>query len=151
MRTIAEVLVVDPSDEDAVATLVSLRTTAPDATVFRLTDGEQALHFIGATDGFAARPTGLPRLILLEVYMPGMDGIAVLKSLRARPGMEELPVVVWTSSSNPLLIEQALQAGASEYHVKPAALDAYRAALDKIARRWVPKAMASDASVSRSA
>lgn len=151
MRTIAEVLVVDPSDEDAVATLVCLHTTAPGATVFRLTDGEQALHFIGATDGFAARPMDPPQLILLELYIPGMDGIAVLKSLRARPGMQELPVVVWTSRSNPLLIEQALQAGASEYQVKPAALDAYRAALDMIVHRWLPKAMASGASVSRSA
>lgn len=143
MRTIVEILIVDDSEKDAALTLESLRVAAPGTSVLRLTDGAQALHFICATDGFAGRPAGLPKFVLLDLQMPGMNGIAVLQSLRGRTDMRELPVVLWTSSSNPVFIEQALQAGASAYHVKPTALDAYRAEIEKIVRRWLPDATAS--------
>jgi two-component system, response regulator len=137
MRTIVEILIVDDSDEDSALTLDALRSAAPGATVLRLKDGQQALHFICRTDGYAGRPGGLPRLILLDLHMPGMDGIAVLQSLRARPDLSELPIVLWTSSDNPLFIEQAMRAGASAYHVKPQTLDAYRAELEAIVQRWL--------------
>ena len=137
MRKVVEILVVDDSDEDAALTLDSLRSAAAGATVLRLTDGEQALHFLCATDGFAGRPGGLPKLVLLDLHMPGRDGIAVLELLRARPEMQQMPVVLWTSSSNPLSIEQALRAGASAYHMKPTSLDAYRAEIKMIVQRWL--------------
>lgn len=137
MRSIVEVLVVDDSDEDAALTLDSLRSAAVGATVLRLTDGAQALHFLCATDGYAGRPGGPPKLVLLDLHMPGMDGIEVLQSLRARPGMQQMPVVLWTSSSNPLSIEQALKAGASAYRVKPQSLDVYRSEIDSIVQRWL--------------
>jgi two-component system response regulator len=137
MRTVVEILIVDDSDEDAALTLDALRSAAPGVTALRLTDGEQALHFICSTDGYAGRPAGLPRLVLLDLHMPGMDGIAVLESLRARPDMQALPVVLWTTSDNPLFVEQAMQAGASAYHVKPTTLDAYRAEIATIVRRWL--------------
>ena len=137
MRTNVEVLVVDDSDNDAALTLASLRNAAPDATMLRLTDGEQALHFLCAADGFVGRPSQLPKLVLLDLHMPGMDGIAVLQALRARPEMQQVSVVLWTSSSDPLSIEQALQSGASAYRIKPSSLDAYRAEIDLIVQRWL--------------
>lgn len=137
MRAIVEVLVVDDSGDDAALTLAALRSAAPGTTVLRLTDGQQALHFLYATDGFAGRAGGLPKLVILDLQMPGMDGIAVVQSLRARPDMQELPVVLWTSSSNPLSIEQALKAGASAYRIKPPSLDAYRAEISMIVERWL--------------
>lgn len=146
MRTIAEVLIVDDCNDDATLTLDSLRLAAPAATTLRLTDGEQAFHYICRSGGYARRPPGLPRLVLLDLHMPGMDGIAVLRALRPQPGMQELPIVLWTSCSNPLLVEQAMQAGATAYRVKPAQLDAYRAEIDTIVQRWLPRAAASDAS-----
>jgi two-component system, response regulator len=148
MRTIAEILVVDDSNDDAALTLNSLRSIIPTATVLRLIDGEQALHYICSTGGYSRRPPGLPRLVLLDLHLPGMDGIAVLQALRARPGFQELPVVLWTSCSNPLLVEQAVQAGASAYHVKPTSLDGYRAEIGTIVQRWLPSPATSDASTS---
>jgi two-component system, response regulator len=137
MRTVVEILIVDDSNEDADLTLDALHSIVPGATVLRLTDGEQALHFICGTDGYARRAGGLPRLVLLDLHMPGMDGIAVLRAVRARPEMQDLPIVLWTSSGNPLFVEQALQAGASAYHVKPQHLDGYRAELEAIVQRWL--------------
>ena len=51
--------------------------------------------------------------------------------------MQELSVVLWTSSSNPLSIERALQAGANGYRIKPPSLDAYRAEISMIVQRWL--------------
>jgi two-component system response regulator len=149
MRRIVEILVVDDSEEDALLTLDALRNAAPDVAVLRLTDGAQALHFICATDGYAGRPAGLPKLVLLDLHMPGMDGIAVLQALRARPETRDLPVILWSSSSNQLLIEQGLAAGASAYHVKPTALDAYRAEIDTIVQRWLHGASTADMAPSK--
>ena len=137
MRANVEVLVVDDSDNEAALTLDSLRKAAPDVTVLRLTDGQQAVHFLCATDGFVGRAGGLPKLVILDLHMPGMDGIEVVQALRARPEMQELAVVMWTSSNNPLSIERALQAGASAYRIKPPSLDAYRAEIHMIVQRWL--------------
>jgi two-component system, response regulator len=137
MRANVEVLVVDDSDNEAALTLDSLRKAAPDVTVLRLTDGQQAVHFLCATDGFIGRAGGLPKLVILDLHMPGMDGIEVVQALRARPEMQELAVVMWTSSNNPLSIERALQAGASAYRIKPPSLDAYRAEIHMIVQRWL--------------
>ena len=137
MRANVEVLVVDDSDNEAALTLDSLRIAAPGATARRLTDGEQALHFLCATDGFAGRPGERPKLVLLDLHMPGIDGIGVVQALRARPEMQAMSVVLWTSSSSPLSIERALQAGASAYRIKPSSLDAYRAEINLIVQRWL--------------
>lgn len=137
MRRVADILVVDDSEEDAALTLHALHSAAPGMHVLRLTDGVQALHFLCATDGYAHRPAELPKLVLLDLHMPGMDGIAVLQILRARPDTQQLPVVLWTSNSNTLFIEQGLQAGASAYHVKPSQLETYRAEIDTIVQRWL--------------
>ena len=149
MRRIVEILVVDDSEEDSALTLDALRTAVPDAAVLRLVDGEQALHFICATHGYAGRPAGLPKLVLLDLHMPGMDGFAVLHELRARPETRDLPVVMWSSSSNQLLIEQGLEAGASAFHVKPTALDEYRAEIDRIVQRWLHDGSAADVTLSK--
>ena len=146
MRTVAEVLVVDDSNDDAALTLDSLRIAAPEAIVLRLTDGEQAFHYICRSDGFARRPPGLPRLVFLDLHLPGMDGIAVLQAIRSQPGTQELPIVLWSSSANPVFVEQAMEAGATVYRVKPAALDDYRAEIAAIVERWLPRAAVSDAS-----
>ena len=137
MRRIVEILVVDDSEEDALLTLDALRNSAPDVAVLRLTDGEQALQFICATHGYTGRPAGLPKLVLLDLHMPGMDGFEVLKTLRSQPETRDLPVILWSSSSNQLLVEQGMEAGASAFHVKPSALDAYRAEIDSIVQRWL--------------
>jgi two-component system response regulator len=149
MRTTVEILIVDDSDEDAALTLEVLHDAAPGAAILRLTDGEQALHFIRGSNGYAGRPAGLPRLVLLDLHMPGMDGIEVLQALRALPEMRDLPIVLWSSSGNPLFIDQALQAGASAYHVKPPGLDAYRAEMEAIVQHWLhASATEADASTS---
>jgi two-component system, response regulator len=136
MRTLTEILVADDSDQDAELTLVSLRKVLPNATALRVRDGEQVLQFLFATGGYAGRPPGLPRLLLLDLWMPGKDGLSVLEALRAHPSTRELPVVLLSSCSNPLLIERSLALGANEYQVKPTDFDSYCAVVESIVSRW---------------
>jgi two-component system, response regulator len=143
MRRVVDILIVDASDRDTALTLEALRRAASGVSAFRLTDGEQALQFICATGGYADRPGGPPKLVLLELFIPSVSGLAVLESLRACPATLLLPVVLWTASSNVLFVEQGRQAGASAYHVKPSDPQRYRAEIDTIVKRWLPGAAAS--------
>jgi two-component system, response regulator len=132
-----DILVADDSDEDATITLLALRRAAPDVTLFRVTDGEQALQFLFSTGGYAARPPDLPRLVLFDLWMPNVDGLQVLQALRENPATQNLPAVLFSSCSNPVVVEHALSLGASEYRVKPVNTDEYRAEVERIVARWI--------------
>jgi CheY-like chemotaxis protein len=103
MRANVEVLVVDDSDnEAALDARLCLRHAAPDVTVLRLTDGEQQCISFALLMASWAVPVGCRKTRVIGLHMPGMDGIEVVQALRARPEMQELSVVLWTSSSKPL-------------------------------------------------
>jgi two-component system, response regulator len=137
MQAVTDILVADDSDRDARLTLYALRRSAPEMSALRVRDGDQALQFIFSEGGYAGRPAGLPRLILLDHYMPVVQGLSVLRSLRAQPSTESLPVVLWTASSNPLLISEAFELGASDYRIKPATVENYCAEIDRLVQTWL--------------
>lgn len=66
----------------------------------------------------------LPHLILLDLNMPGRNGLEVLAQLDAWPGLGHIPIVMLTTSDNPVDVERCYQAGASSYLVKPASYQA---------------------------
>jgi two-component system, response regulator len=137
MRAKTDILVADDCDEDAAMTLQALRRGAPDATLFRVTDGAQALQFLFSTGGYAARPPDLPRLVVLDLWMPNVDGLQVLQALRENPATQNLPAVLFSSCSNPVVIEHARSLGASDYRIKPVSFDDYLAEVDHIIARWI--------------
>jgi len=138
MLSDVDVLVADDSDDDAATTIRALRQVAPDASIVRVKDGVDALHYLFATGGYEGREPGSPRLILLDVYMPVMDGLAVLKIVRGHSLTEDIPVVLLSSSSNPLLIERAKKLGAADYRVKAFKFERFCADVEHIARRYIP-------------
>ena len=113
MRTVVDILLAEDSDDDAVLALRALRRAAPELRVLRVKDGDQALQFLFETDGFVGRAGGLPRLVLLDLQMPRTDGLQTLEAIREHPATRELPVVLMSSTSNPLMVERAHQLGAS--------------------------------------
>ena len=137
MRQSVDILVADDCDDDAALTLAALRRAAPDARVLRVKDGRDALQFVYSTDGYKGRPSGFPQLILLDVHMPILDGLAVLKSLRRDPLTAAIPIVLLSSFGNPMIIERAMALGANDYRVKPVDPMAYRAQIQDITDRWL--------------
>jgi CheY-like chemotaxis protein len=83
------------------------------------------------------RARSLPALVLLDVEMPGKSGHEVLKSLRSRPRFATTPIVVWTSSPDPSLVERSLEAGANSHVAKPVNFDELRERLETVLDYWL--------------
>ena len=108
MRALVEILIVDDSDEDVCSYPDCLRTAAPGMTVLRLRDGEQALHFIWRHRRIRQPPCGAAKARAARFADAGHGRNRRAAVSRARPDMREMPVVIWTSTSNPVFIEKAL-------------------------------------------
>jgi two-component system response regulator len=137
VRRAIDILVADDSDHDVEITLYALRRVVAEAAIMRVKDGEQTLQFLFGAGGYAGRAAGMPQLLLLDMQMPALDGLEVLEILRSRPTTRELPIVLFTSSSNPALIERATALGASDYRIKPDDFQQYCAEVEDIARTWL--------------
>ena len=77
--------------------------------------GEDALNYLRSA---AARPGGGPDVVLLDIMMPGMDGLEVLRNLREDPATASIPVVMFSAIGDPLVEQHALKKGANDYLVK---------------------------------
>ena len=133
MRTLRVLLVED--DEDHVflvrRALADLADTA--VTVEVAADGEQAVERLARTR-FA--PGGSPQLVLLDLKMPRMDGLEVLRRIRADEAAAGLPVVVLTSSERQEDREEALRLGATWFVCKPTDGARFRAEVQQLGDRW---------------
>jgi CheY-like chemotaxis protein len=86
-----------------------------------------------------ARPQALPRLILLDLNMPRMDGRETLHRLRADPAMNEIPVVVLSTSASEEEVSRSRRLGCDDYYVKPCDFGAMLDLVGEIAARWLPQ------------
>jgi len=94
-----EVLLVEDNIHDAEMTIRALKKVNLANNLVHVKDGEEALDFIYARGRFSARqPADLPKVILLDIKMPKVDGIEVLKQLKANETSRPIPVVIMTSS-----------------------------------------------------
>jgi CheY-like chemotaxis protein len=125
------IFIVDDSPTDIELTTIALEATGREIVVRFATDGKSALAML--RNGLR-----VPALILLDLKMPGMDGIEVLREIRADDRLRDLPVVVVTSSALELDRADAFAAGASGYIQKPLALDQFGKDLESVVRRWLP-------------
>ena len=125
------IFIIDDSPTDIELTTIALEATGREIVVRFATDGKSALAIL--RNGLR-----VPTLILLDLKMPGMDGIEVLREIRADDRLRDLPVVVVTSSALESDREDAFAAGASGYIQKPLALDQFGKDLESVVRRWLP-------------
>ncbi|MGO9951004.1 MAG: response regulator [Dissulfurispiraceae bacterium] len=126
------ILIVDDSPTDIELTTIALEATGRAMSVCSATEGQSALAIL--RDGLE-----LPALILLDLKMSGMDGIVVLRQIRADNRLREIPVVVVTSSALESDRSETIAAGANDYLAKPLSLHQFSKALDSILHRWLPK------------
>ena len=125
------VFIIDDSPTDIELTTIALESTGREVSVRSATDGKSALALL-------RNRLGVPTLILLDLKMPGMSGIEVLREIRNDDHLRELPVVVVTSSALESDKTEAIAAGANDYVQKPLALDQFSKALASILHRWLP-------------
>src|SRR5579862_1424523 len=116
---VVEILLVEDSTTDAEMTIRALKRHNLSNRLVWVKDGAEALEFIYSIGAYAGRQSGNPRLILLDLKMPKVDGIEVLQQLKGDDATRLIPVVVLTSSAEESDIVRSYSLGVNSYLVKP--------------------------------
>jgi CheY-like chemotaxis protein len=123
MNKTPKILLVEDNDSDEVLALRALAHGKIADQTFVVRDGQAALDYIFCEGEFSNRPPCKPYLILLDLKLPKVDGLDVLKRLRAVDETKSIPVVILTSSNQEKDIAASISNGASRYMLKPVKLD----------------------------
>lgn len=133
-----QILMVDDNEDDIDLALRALRETGVTEEVFVCRDGEEALDYLFSRGRFAGKPqTELPRLVLLDLKLPKINGLEVLKEIRTSPTLATLPVVMLTSSSRRSDLESAYKSGANSYLIKSTDFGRFKRDIEQMGRYWL--------------
>lgn len=133
-----EILLVEDSDNDAELAIRALKKNNITNNVVRLKDGEEALQFLFAEGEYSNRDAeNIPKVLLLDLKMPKVDGMEVLKRIRESETTKELPVVILTSSKEEQDLVESYKLGVNSYIVKPVDFDRFTKAVRDIGMYWV--------------
>lgn len=133
-----EILIVEDSANDAELALMGLKEENLANNVVWLKNGAEALDFIFGEGEYAGRDTGnQPKLILLDLKMPKVGGIEVLKRIRGNDLTRSIPVVVMTSSKEEKDVIESYKLGVNSYIVKPVDFDKFTKSVKEIGFYWL--------------
>jgi len=132
-----DILLVEDNPTDAELTMRALRKGNLANQITWVKDGAEALEFIFRSGAYAGRPDQNPRLILLDLKLPKVDGIEVLKQLKADDRTRAIPVVMVTSSQEGRDITESYKLGVNSYVVKPVEFDAFSETVAKAGFYWM--------------
>lgn len=134
-----EILLVEDNLVDAELITRELMKHHMTNSLFHVKNGREALDFIFATGKYeGVRDVALPpRLVLLDIQMPKMNGIDVLKEIKADPRTRSMPVVMLTSSKESPDIQKCYDMGANSYIVKPVNFDTFADAIKNLGFYWL--------------
>ena len=130
-------LLVDDNPDDAEFTLRALRRADPSLQVTTAEDGVQALDFMFCTGAYEGRDPVTPRVVLLDLKLPRIDGLEVLRRIKGDARTRNVPVVMLTSSKERRDIHEAYVRGANSYIVKPVEYVELVAKLQDLIRYWL--------------
>ncbi|HLX28088.1 MAG TPA: response regulator [Casimicrobiaceae bacterium] len=133
-----DILLAEDSDADAEMTLRALRKSNIGNAVHRVRDGQEALDFLNQTGPYeGCTPARLLKLVLLDLKMPKIDGVEVLRKLRATEASRTLPVVIMTSSNEERDVTQSYLLGANSYVVKPIDFSQFAKTVVEVGLYWI--------------
>ena len=118
-----ELLLVEDNEKDVELTVRALRRENLCNHIQVARDGEEALDFLFCRGSFAGRQNGHPRLILLDLKLPKVDGLEVLRVIKSDPHTASIPVVMLTSSTQEQDLVRSYQLGVNSYLRKPVDFD----------------------------
>jgi CheY-like chemotaxis protein len=118
-----DILLVEDSDADAELTLRVLRKARLANRVVWVKDGQEALDFLYGEGEYSERPSARPRLVLLDLKLPRLNGIDVLRRLKGDERQRSIPVVMLTSSNEERDIVESYSLGVNSYLIKPVEFD----------------------------
>lgn len=132
-----DILLVEDNPTDAELTLHALKKHNLTNNVEWVKDGAAALDFLFMRGDFADRETSAPRVVMLDLRLPKVDGLEVLKQMRANEKTRLIPVVVMTSSKEERDVLSSYQLGANSYVSKPVAFEEFAKTVAEMGLYWM--------------
>lgn len=133
-----DILIVEDNPHDAELTVRTLKKQHLANKIFIVEDGEEALNFIFCREKYSNRDKSRPtKVIFLDLKLPKVNGLEVLKEIKSNPDTKKLIVVIITSSKEDPDIKAAYELGANSYIVKPIDFDAFRQAMMNSGMYWL--------------
>lgn len=136
MTELRSILLAEDSPKDVELTLAGLSELrlANDVVVVR--DGAEALDYLHFRGQYASRPNGNPAVMLLDLNMPKVDGLEVLREVKLQEGLRSIPVVMLTSSAQECDLVRSYQLGVNAYVVKPVNSREFINAIKQVGAFW---------------
>ena len=135
---VLEILMVEDNPDDAELALLALRDHKLTNRIDVVRDGAEALEYLFATGKYADRDIEqMPRLILLDIKLPKVDGLQVLERIKTDPRTRTIPVVILTSSREEPDIARGYELGANSYIVKPVDFEQFASAVRQVGYYWM--------------
>lgn len=119
MKTLARILLVEDNPNDEEMTLEAFAECRLANEVVVVRDGQEALDYLYHQGDYAERQSGSPAVILLDLKLPKINGMEVLRRIKSDPELRTIPVVIMTSSREERDVEEGYQLGVNAYVVKP--------------------------------
>lgn len=133
-----DIILVEDNPDDAELCIRALNKSKIANSLIHLKDGQEALDYLFCKGIYEHRNiSGIPKVILLDIKMPKVDGIEVLKRIKADPCTKMIPVVLLTSSKEDKDILESYQLGVNSYIVKPVNFDGFVAAVSELGLYWL--------------
>jgi CheY-like chemotaxis protein len=131
------VLLVEDNPTDMELTLLALETGKCANHIDVVRDGAEALDYVFRQGAYADRPADEPRVVLLDIKLPLVNGIDVLARLKENEATRHLPVVMLTSSAEDRDLAECYKLGANSYIIKPVDVDNFFEAMKQVGMYWL--------------
>jgi CheY-like chemotaxis protein len=136
MNSLKRILLVEDSPRDAELALDALAAHHLANEVVHVRDGADALDYLYRRGQFVGRPNGEPAVVLLDLKMPKVDGLEVLRQIKGDPALQMIPVVVMTSSREEQDLLNSYRLGVNAYVVKPVQFHEFVDAVKQLGGFW---------------
>jgi CheY-like chemotaxis protein len=138
MNSVVDILLAEDNQDDIDLALHALRQEKLANSVFVVRDGEEALDFLFCRGAYSQRSfTHPPKLVLLDLKMPKIDGLQVLKQVKSDPRTRTIPVVIMTSSKEERDLIEGYHAGVNSFIQKPVDFEQFRATVKTLGMYWL--------------
>ena len=135
---VVEVLLVEDNPRDAELTIRALKRHNLANQLFHVSDGAEALDFLFGRGNFAGRKSNAaPKVVLLDLKLPKVSGLEVLRMMKEDAHLRTIPVVVVTSSAEDPDMQAAYHLGVNSYVVKPVQFDSFMEAMSRLGVYWL--------------
>jgi len=136
MTETRKILLVEDDPKDVELTLAAVREIEAARDVVVITNGDEALDYLYRRGKFGNRAEGLPALILLDIKLPLVSGLEVLRSIKSDDALQPVPVVMLTSSREQSDVDESYRLGANAYVVKPLDFPEYVTSVKDLCLFW---------------